>query len=306
VSVDVTTFAAGDYELVAPWPYPPGPNGPLVDGRNGPAHGAYVCERADELVLCIANNGWPIDVRRCPGPHPGALAYLDPTSAWLSQQGTLVGTSEPIAVISPGDAAIDRVISGHKPLAMADTDSVDEAMRWQEWAESAGLASKVDDEVFPEHGEHLWFVAVARSESFDELIDLDAVGEYYASALPRGGRADLVSRVLRSLTEMRASSPAEFLEQTDDLVMAPFGDDVPGGCRTEVAGIVMGYWPPTTAAFMLSVVDGIFHEAEPEADLRAWDAVRFGIIDEAEHLHGLGRAHDGEGDGGRPSARDRG
>ncbi len=287
ISEVIADFEAGDYRLVVPWPYPAGVGGPLICGRDGPAHGAYVREDAGGLVLCVANNGWPIEVRACPGPDPGPLALLDPTSAWVSQQDTLVGTVDPLQVISAGDAAIDRVISGHKPLAMADTDSADEARLWRSWVESAGLVCGVEEEVFPEFGERIWFVTVARTETFGELVDLDAVGAYYESALGGAGWADVGGRVLRSLSELRAQSPAEFVERTGDLIVAPFGDDLPGGCRTEVAGIVMGYWPPTTAALLLSTVDGTHAEPEPLADLRGWDALRFALADEADHRYDL-------------------
>jgi hypothetical protein len=281
-------FDGGRYALVDRWPYPPGPGGPLVGRRDSPAHGAYVHEEADELVLCVANNGWPIDVRRCPGPNPGSLAYLDATSSWVSQQDTLLGTSDPMQAISAGDAALDRVVQGHKPLAMTDTASADEAVLWQSWSESAGLVCHVEDTVFRDCGDvRVWFVTVARSESFGELVDLDAVCAYYEAALPRAGGSHLVRRVLRSVAGLRGRSPAEFTEQTDGLIMAPFGDDIPGGCCTEVAGVVMGCWPPTTAAFLLSVVDGVFNEPDAEVDLRAWDALRFGLVDEAERYHRL-------------------
>lgn len=288
VSTVADAFDGGRYVMVDPWPYPSGPRGPLMCRREGPAHGAYVCDDADELVLCVANNGWPIDVRRCPGPNPGSLAFLDPTSSWVSQQDTLLGTSAQLQAISAGDAALDRVVRGRKPLAMADTDSADEAARWQSWSESAGLVCRVEDTVFRDCGdERIWFVTVARPESFGELVDLDAVCAYYEAALPRSGGSHLVQRVLRSVTGLSGQSPAEFTTQTADLIVAPFGDDIPGGCCTEVAGIVMGYWTPTSARFMLSVVGGTFVDADPEVDLRAWNALRFGMVEEAERYHRL-------------------
>jgi hypothetical protein len=272
----IRAASAGRFEPLDPWPYPPGPRGPILLADRSPAHGAFVDPSDDDLLLLVANNGWPIDVRRCPGPNPGRLPMLNPTNSWVSQQATLVGAADGFQVVLPDRAAIDRVIARDKPLALAETDDRGEAEAWQALAASHGLGCRVEEFVFRECGdEQVWFVSVARTERFDELVDLAAVQQYYERALPAAGASHLLPGVGASLAALAASRPTEFLDRTDALVSAPFGGDLPDGCPAEVTGVVLGYWPPTTVRLMLSVVGDTYTEPPPEIDLRGYDTARY-------------------------------
>ncbi|MDZ7733544.1 MAG: hypothetical protein U5R31_11020 [Acidimicrobiia bacterium] len=275
-------FSIGWFSQLCDWPYPGGPRGPLILASGVPAHGAFVRNLdGGDIELCVANNGWPVELRTCPGPDPGPLPFLEPVSAWLSQQVTLVDSPGSVWSIPPVHAAIDRVAARAKPLALADTDELDDVRFWEEQARRHGLAHAVESVVFHDlGGQRCWFLAVARRESFDELLDLDAMLRYYESALVGRNAGPHAERVPRSLESLRHQSPVDFVDRAMDLVVAPLADSSPDlGCSTEVTGAVLGYWPPTSASLMLRSEQR--NEATP---LRRWNRFRQYLGDLAPRL----------------------
>jgi hypothetical protein len=271
--------------LVEPWPYPPGPEGPLQLANGSVAHGAYALVVGDHLELVVANNGWPIEHRRCPGPLPPPTPYARPSNPWLSQQPTLSHLDGHEITVDPNLAVLSRVGQGAKAIGLADVDTQGEADAAVLVAEACGLAVAV------EHHQSIgcgcgpvWFVHVARQEPMDELFDLDALIDWYPSALTAAGVAELEPGVVTQLDDLRGRSPAEFLGRTDELIAAPMFDDKDGALHTEAVGLLLGYWPPTSVGFLAGGRRG---RREPEYDNRSfwgWDQVRFRLAEERPWL----------------------
>lgn len=271
----------GRTELIDAWPFPPGPRGPLLLADGSVPHGAYVVDAGRTLLLVVANSGWPIEVVRVPGPNPGRLAALDPCSCWIAQHPTLIGDGPALRVLDPGDGALERVAAGAKVLGMADTVHEAQARAWVSAAKGYGLASTLQHDRLSccDQPEEFWIVTFARREPVPHLIDLDYVGLYYDEAL--GGDAARSGRITRSLGVLAGSAPVDFLDVADQLASAPQCDLEPGDVTTEMAGILFGYWPPTTAAVLQAIDGRQYREPQAVVDLTWWDSVRFDLGDVA-------------------------
>lgn len=250
----VAAFAAGEYQLVEPWPTGRGPAGPLTMPDGSLAHGSYARAAADEtsIDLVVCNNGWPIEVANCPGPLPPALTTNNPNNLWLASQGSLVMAGDLMIAFDGDHLGIWEVIERRKPLALSDTDDRQEAAVFKARAEASGLAVHVQEWHDPCCGKPAWFVEVARTEAFDELIDLDAVCAWYEMAIGRTGLSDDAEHLISAVADLSGRSPAEFLGNSGPLLWVPSEDQDPQGTPSSVAGLVLGYWPPTTAAIHLS------------------------------------------------------
>lgn len=277
---------AGGYQLVEPWPYPPGIEGPLTTPDGTRASGAYVREVGNDLDLVVALNGWPIEHRRCPGPLPPHSAYLGPISSWISQQPTIARTDRGVVAVDPALSALARVTAGRKPLCLAEAESQECADRWVLSALEEDLA--VHTEVSPDlggPGRSVWFLAAARTEPFESLLDLDRLAEWYAEALEVAGASVVIDRVTTEVLDLRGSSPADFVTRTFDLVAAPAFDSTDEGIHSAVTGVVLGYWPPTTAAFLSdAAARDIGSRRFPRSEHRTWDVLRLAAASQLPRL----------------------
>lgn len=267
-----------DLVQVAPWPYRPGPPGPLRRADGVRVHGAWAAPRGDDLELVVANHGWPIEHRRCPGPMPPPVGLLDPTSSWIAQQRTLVQLADGAVAVAPIDGVLAAVASGRKPLGLADTLDGAEAEAWCATAVAEGLAVEADHQGPCPCGcgrPEIWFLSLARTERFADLLDLDAVAAWYAAALVVAGADAVIDRVTGNVLGLAGSSPADFVVRPFDLISAPFEDGSATGLQSEVVGVVLGYWPPTTAAMLSDhAARQIGSRAFPRPDLDVWDRAR--------------------------------
>jgi hypothetical protein len=235
--------------------------------------------------LVVANNGWPIERYRCPGPLPPAVPLASAVNYWVSRRSSLIapgGTS--LTAVGPDRAALDRVRSRRKPLGMADTKSCRLAERWEAEALQAGLGVRVAETDFGAlDGGRVWFVTVARKESFADLFDLHALRLWYVDAILAAGAEGLTPRVNASLTKLERQSPADYLDRVDDLIMAPFGDLEETDCTTEVVGVVLGYWPPTSAAMIAScAADRVGCQRYETKRFPLWDDLRWAAVERLE------------------------
>lgn len=94
-----------------------------------------------------------------------------------------------------------------------------------------------------------------------------------------------------NLTRLAAQSPTDYLERTWDLIAAPVYDGTDQGLDSEVTGIVLGYWPPTTAAFLsTAAAEATGSRRYEQSRFPTWDAIR---LAEAEWLPELPLHHAG-------------
>ena len=100
------------------------------------------------------------------------------------------------------------------------------------------------------------------------------MADYYEAVFTNDPRRN---RIAASMAVIEAESPTDYLDRVDDLIVAPFGDLIPGGCPTEVTGIVLGYWPPTSAAMIHATQCDGYVEPPAVVDLAWWDDVRLGM-----------------------------
>jgi hypothetical protein len=271
--------------LIEPWPFARGPAG-LLRGPDGELlHGGYARPLGHQVELLVANNGWPVEFTLCPTPLPPAAEVYGPVNYWVAQQPSLVVDGERLRAIDPGDAAISRVAAGAKLLGLAETDDVKEAYRWVEAATKAQLACSMEEYTFTDcGGETVWFVTVARRDRrFADLLDLDALSEWYRRALPAAGLADRVERVATSLAALAERPPSDFLDRTDDLIVAPMLDDDPDAVGSVATGVILGYWPPTTVALMARHADPSSH-GDHVGRFPSWDRLRFAAADAAVEI----------------------
>ena len=275
-------LGGGTIRRIESWPSKPGPGGAVQFTNGRRAHGAYASGAGDHVELIVANGGWPIERYRCPGPIPPSSPALSAINYWVSQQPSLWVAQGKLGCIDPGTAAVGRVLHGCKPLALADTTDQAMARCWKAMAEEAGLGVRVvqQHEAYLAGGAPVFFVSVARPERFDSLIDLDRLTRWYRVALDAAGASAVFPRVATSLADLARQSPTDFLDRTDDLVMAPFGDLVGEGCFTEVTGAVLGYWPPTTAALIATTAaDELGCSRYRSQRFPEWDQLRLRTVD---------------------------
>ena len=277
----IRTVGAHGFELVEPWPYPPGPSGPVRLLTGARAHGVYARSVGEEIEVLVANNGWPIEHRRLPGPVPPTFPLLGQVNYWVSQQGNLSADGWFLTTRSELGCTMERVGARAKPLGLADTTDPAYVEAWCTQGRLRGLATVVEEERIDtgDGEERFWFLGAARREPFEQLVDIDALLVHYAAALPVAGAGALVDRVTRNLEDARGLSPADFLDATTDLVVAPFADGTDAGCSTEVTGLVLGYWPPASIALMTSMCDGSFTDAYPATPLPNWQDLRLTTAD---------------------------
>lgn len=250
------------------------------------AHGAYAVEDVDHVEMVLAADGWPIEHRRCPGPLLAASRTLGPVNYWVSVQPMVAQLGGTGVSIDPDWAVLDRLIRGTKPLGLVDFLSEAEAVAWCRHAEAHDLVVVTEYSADCPCGcDPVWFVSAARPEPFVDLIDLEALAVWYPAALAAAGATPAVDRVLDNLTLLATQSPTDYLERTRDLTAAPMYDGTGQGVDSEVTGIVLGYWPPTTAAFLsTAAADHSGSRRYEESRFPAWDAKR---LTEAEWLPGL-------------------
>ena len=278
--------------LVEPWPFPGGLGGPLRLADGTVAHGAYALEDDDHVELVVAADGWPIEHRRCPGPLLASSHMLGPANYWVSVQPIVSRRGGTDVCIGPEWAVLDRLIRRQKPLGLVDFLSEAEAVAWCRHAEANGVDVVTECSTDCPCGcDPVWFVSAARPEPFSELIDLDALASWYPLALEAAGASSALNRVVGNLTRLAAQSPTDYLERTWDLIAAPMHDGTGQGLDSEVTGIVLGYWPPTTAAFMsTATAEATGSRRYEQTHFPTWDAIR---LAEAEWLPDLPVGHAG-------------
>jgi hypothetical protein len=273
------SFQEGGFRRVAEWPFPLSPIGVVRDEHGDLASGAYARHiDPDELELVVCANGWPIEHSRCPGPVPPPLPLTDPLNLWLSSQPAVMGDGDFAIACTSTEVGLGRVLHKAKPLALGDVDNAERAEQLRSVAEAAGLVVDVRRETFDWLDHHgTWFLTTARPETFDELVDLDAICAWYERALSLANASHLVKRFVTSVAALAGQSPADFVTRGDDLVMAPFSDFEPGMPTTSVIGVVLGYWPPTTAALYLTHLEG--SDRYERFDFPSWTTVRLHVSD---------------------------
>lgn len=275
---------SGQLRPISPWPFPGGPSGPLVGPDGVVLHGAYARTLPDgpDIELVVCNAGWLIERQRCPGPIPPATPMCDPINYWLAQQPFLAITDDRLFDLDPDGVAIARVAAGLKPLGLAAARDEAHAGRLGAIGRRAGLAvvsERSQCDCGSCDGEPVWFIEAARREPFVELVDLDAIAGWYASALPRVGAADHVDAFASAVLGLAARCPSDYLGRSDPLIMAPYNEEPEH--HTSAVGVVLGYWPPTSAALHLRCRGGSsFVDRYEPAELRHWGGLRHWVRDD--------------------------
>lgn len=270
-------------QMVEPWPFERGPDGPLLTQEEHRLHGAARSDPHPDqptFDLVIANNGFPLVAVRCAGPVPPTLPLMSPIGCVVANTGAIVQGARGLACLDPDEAAFSLVIGRHKPVGLLSTEDAAEVERWQQ------LADEHACDVFVEHVDEScfenprWFVEVARREPFGELLALEELTEWWGTALAAVGLHGLWDRVERDLSGLMDQPASSFIGRGSDLIVAPLCDDSPtDGLPTWVVGAVLGYWPPTSLALMLNHGHrGALIPSTGDVDLRAWRALHSALV----------------------------
>lgn len=281
------SFAAGAFTLVEDWPIPEGPPGLLRGQDRVLAHGSFARPIRDgrDLELVVVDNGWPIEWRDCPGPFPPAISLAKPSNYWITVMDALAADDDALVAVPAEIAGLLSVVHGRKPLVMVDSDDEERIDALAHIATAAALAT------FRGHSTdacgdypNAWFLEAARTEPFSELVDLEAVAAWYEAALVQAGAPDLVDEVRGHIDALTGMSPADFLDRAEDLICGPYFGSEPGSPHTSVAGLVLGYWPPTTLGFHLAhYCPADFGGRYDEHELGLWRGMRWTIVDLVRH-----------------------
>jgi hypothetical protein len=270
-------------QMVEPWPFDRGPDGPLRTDDGNRLHGAARSDPHPDqptFDLIVANNGFPLSAVRCAGPIPPPLPLMTPISCVVANTGALLERPHDLAALEPDEAALNLVVHRRKPVGLLTAEDAAVVERWQHLAHERGcdvLVEHVDDRCC---GAAYWFVEVARREPLGELLALDDLIEWWSAALPAVGLGALRSRVERDLRGLADQPASSFIGRGSDLIMAPMCDDSPSdGLPTWVVGAVLGYWPPTSLSLMLNHGHrGTLVPAAGDADLRTWRALHHALV----------------------------
>jgi hypothetical protein len=94
------------------------------------------------------------------------------------------------------------------------------------------------------------------------------------------GLAMLATRVTDAIAGLEDHNPADFLDDTDLLIVSPMADGTEWGHDTEVTGAVLGYWPPTSAALITwNACDDHRVERYERERFVLWDNLRWHVAD---------------------------
>jgi hypothetical protein len=152
-----------------------------------------------------------------------------------------------------GDAVLMRVAAEYRPAAYMSSCEEATVDAWVFAAQRFGLAAHVDAGPCTCGEPGLW-IEVARRERLDELFPLDALATWWRGAI---SKTDPV-RAQRAACDVRALSgqrPSDHVGRFDEFIGRFCADHwLVGEPGPWTRGLLLGEWPPTTAAAVIHAV----------------------------------------------------